>query len=473
MMNDKQHRMWRRTFLGGLGATAMAPFLRPMMAHAVAGTAPQRLLIIHRPCGSRLEKWFPTTGGVKDWGMTTLLQPFEKLRNKMVIMKGINSPRIQDWLGDKHGAGMLSMMTPPVADKGPQTWPIIPGYDPKALSDTNAKFFTAPDMSVDQELQQKVPAFQGTPIKTLELGSSLQSMKGTGDHCLRVISYAGFNQPLWPESRPATAFQNVFGQTMTGGMDPAALARLNAQNKSVLDFAIGDLNSIRAKAPKSQYQKIDSHLAAVRELETNIATAGVPKACVKPTLDALPAVTGGGEDDAKHALASKEMLQIVQAAFACDLTRVVTLTYGYGNSDLHFNKIIGIADTEGHHNMSHAGTADAITGQELADKFYNQTTADALLAMDGIVEANGQTMLDNTLVVYWNECSVGADHKIEDIPVALFGGKNLGLQGGSFLKFTAHTFADIWVETFARLGYNKTQYGAAMWNKGALPGVYA
>ncbi|MES1204346.1 MAG: hypothetical protein ABUS79_00280 [Pseudomonadota bacterium] len=64
-------------------------------------------------------------------------------------------------------------------------------------------------------------------------------------------------------------------------------------------------------------------------------------------------------------------------------------------------------------------------------------------------------MLDNTLVVYWSECSIGVDHSIPDIPVALFGGKSLGLQQGSFIKYTGRTFADLWVETFKRFGYNK------------------
>src|SRR5258708_6726475 len=288
MKNQKHSSILRRTFLAGLGTTAAGALLRPMMAHAAAGTSPQRLLIIHRPCGSRLEKWFPPTGGLKDWGGTPLLQPFVDagLRNKMVFMKGVDSPRIQDWLGDKHGAGMLSMIAPPIPDKGPQSWPIIPGYDPKALSDTNAKFFTAPALSIDQELQQNVPVFQGTQIKSLQLGSSLQSMKGTGDHCLRVISYADFNQPLWPESRPQVAFDNIFGMAMTG-LDQAAIDRANAQNKSVLDFVSGDVTSLRSRAPSSQYKKLDSHLTAIRELESNLNGVG-SKSCTKPTLAALP-----------------------------------------------------------------------------------------------------------------------------------------------------------------------------------------
>ena len=69
----------RRAFLGSLGATtAAATFLRPILAQSQTGAAPQRLLMIHRPCGSVLDParqpgapsyWWPTSGasGGKDW----------------------------------------------------------------------------------------------------------------------------------------------------------------------------------------------------------------------------------------------------------------------------------------------------------------------------------------------------------------------------------------------------------------------
>jgi len=69
----------RRAFLGGLGAsTAAATFLRPILGQTATGAAPQRLLMIHRPCGSAMDPdiqkgapsfWWPTSGasGGKDW----------------------------------------------------------------------------------------------------------------------------------------------------------------------------------------------------------------------------------------------------------------------------------------------------------------------------------------------------------------------------------------------------------------------
>src|SRR5437762_11271647 len=118
-------RFARRSLLAGLGTTAAAGLLRPAMTEAQTGLAPQRLLIIHRPNGTVPSKWFPT-GGVTDWITSPILSAFVKLRNDMVVMKGVDCPRVQDWLGNQNGAGMIAMMAPPPMDKGPSdrhVWP--------------------------------------------------------------------------------------------------------------------------------------------------------------------------------------------------------------------------------------------------------------------------------------------------------------------------------------------------------------
>jgi hypothetical protein len=54
--------MRRRTLLGGLGVAAAGALLRSFNAQAQSASSglPQRLLIIHRPCGTYLPGWWPT-----------------------------------------------------------------------------------------------------------------------------------------------------------------------------------------------------------------------------------------------------------------------------------------------------------------------------------------------------------------------------------------------------------------------------
>ncbi len=458
-MDAKTSRFLRRTFLTGIGSVGLGAIAAPLLRAEAQGAGPQRLLIIHRPCGTVPELWFPTTGGVKDWGMTKLLTPFADLRNEMVVLKGIDLPRNDNWRGDKHGAGMLAVMCPPVKDG----FAIVPGSSPADIADENGKFFTGADPSVDQELLKNAASLQGTPIASLQLGASSASMKGAGPECLRVLSYAGLNQALWPESRPETVFSNVFANLVLNG-DTSAADRAKAKNKSILDFVSGDLSSLKARVPSSQLPKLDAHLAAIRSLEGQF-TSGPSAGCSKPVLPAIP----GTEDSTRHAEVARQQTQLIQAAFQCDLTRVVSLTYSYGNSEVSSDAFVGGTNGgEGHHEASHGPNIPVMAS---AEKFYAETTAQLLRTMKAIPEGFG-SMLDNTLVVYFNECTLGPVHSIPDNPILLFGGKSLGLNGGSYLQYTGRTHADMWVETFRRFGYNKPVHGDPQWNLGALSGLY-
>ena len=461
-MTPTASRFLRRSFLAGLGTAGAATLLRPLLNAEAQATGPQRLLIIHRPCGTSPQDWFPTTGGVKDWGTTPILSSFDALRSDMVVMKGIDLARNPEWNGDKHGAGLVSVMCPPPANG----FPLIPGSSGEEVTDADGKAFTGTGPSVDQELLRNVPALQGTSVGSLQLGASAGSAKGSGPECLRVLSYADFNQALWPETRPDIVFNNVFASVVTG-VDQGALDHAKARNKSVLDFITADLGRLQAQVPNSQLPKLESHLAAIRALETQVS--GVSASCSKPVLAALPTVVAGENlnlDDVQHRTVAEQQLEIVRSAFLCDITRVATLTFSYGNSDVRMFGPISV--NEGHHTLSHGGAFSTL-GQ--IDKFYADITAKFLMDMKNTPDGTG-SLLDNTLVVYFSDCCIGAEHSIENNPVAFFGGKSLGLNGGSYLQYTGRTFADLWVETFKRFGYNKTMQGAAQWNLGSLPGLY-
>jgi hypothetical protein len=516
MKNKKNFQILRRSFLGGLAATGAGALVRPLVAQAQSATgAPQRILHIHRPCGTDMTKWFPT-GGTTNWVSSPLLSSFDKLRNNMVVIRGIDCPRVQDWLGDKHGAGMLAMISPSPKDKGPSdrhNWPVLPGYTVAEQNDTNAKFFTATDKSIEQLYLEKIKALQGTLVPSIQLTSSLNSANTKADSCLRVISYsktdpnAPFPTALWPESRPNVAFTNIFGKAMMN-MDPAMVARIQAQNKSVLDYITGGLNTVRGNVPMSQVPKIDAHLTAIRELEKKLNAQGSGRQCTPPTLAPLPAMpaTGLNQLDTEHYQSSLEHMQIIKTAFQCDLTRVASFTFGWGNSEMKIANVLKlnnlldkykdtagmqVQDQEGHHDVSHNGGTGYQAAQYIIDKFYCDIVAGLLIDMQNTPDGlTGGTLLDNTLVVFWNECSVGNPHSMVDMPIAIFGAKFLNLQGGKFIQYgtpgrndgnfwmdpNTRTMADFWVATSNAWGVPMTYYSAApndpMWNKGTVPGIY-
>jgi hypothetical protein len=469
-------RLTRRAALTGLGAAGAAGFLRGAVAGAQSKKTPQRLLLIHRPCGTLPDKWWPVGDDVVGWTASSILAPFERLRNDMVVLKGVDCPRNQNWLGDKNGAGMIAMMSPPPFDTypdNPHVWPVLPGYTQAQQEDTNAKFFTAPDQTIDQLFLQKIPALQGTPIPSMQLTSSTESADVTRDCCMRAVSYAkgptdALARPLWPEARPQVVWQNLFGR----GLDPDAASR--ALDKSLGDFLRADLSQLKARLPSSEVYKIAQHLESLRVLDAELAS----KQCMPPTLGPLPTPPDGVSLlDGQYEETCKQHMQLIRAAFQCDITRVISFTYGYGNSGIHFDKVLPagtIENTGTHYDIVNGGGTDWAQAEEAIELFYSQMTANLLLDLQGTPETNGDgSLLDNTLVVYWNNCHDGNSKGTQDIPLLLFGGKFLKLQGGKYLQFPRRFMSDLWVETAQAWGYAEmTSYGAPMWNTGRMPGIY-
>jgi hypothetical protein len=511
----------RRAFLGSLGATtAAATFLRPILAQSQTGVAPQRLLVIHRPCGSAMNPtdqpgapsyWWPTSGasGGTDWIVAPggLIDSFKAVRSSMVVMKGVHCPRIQSWNGDKHGAGMLAMISPSPKDPGDNNaWPIIPGRE-NDPDQANGKFFTATDRSIDQLFVNTIPTLKSpAAIPSISLTPDLISAQ-PANTCLRAVSYAKDNPnaaqptPLIPQADPAIAFKNIFGSGMAG-MDAAALARAQAQNKSVIDFISGDLNGLRPRLPKLAKDKVDQHLAAIRQLEMQLNGQG-GRECKPPTLvpvdSMIPEGTAGDGstddgNDARYHQAALDQFEIIKTSFQCDLTRVATLTFGWGNSGIRFKKVVPsllpdlVMDAvEGYHAVSHNTGMNPHQGQYIIDKYFCTMTANLLADLANTPDAvGGGSLLDNTLVVFWNECSVGNAHDWRNMPVLLFGGKFLKLNGGRYHDFSAKSggtgryMSDVWTEVSKQwagaegvTGYDPlVKYGADQWNTGTMSEMF-
>jgi hypothetical protein len=145
-----------------------------------------------------------------------------------------------------------------------------------------------------------------------------------------------------------------------------------------------------------------------------------------------------------------------------------------------------INDPCGEHEVSHNQCGDSVDAQYIIDKYYCDRTAELLAEMDATMDVDGHTILDNTLVVFWNNVSNGNAMGAVDMPVVLFGGKFLKMNGGSFLTLgqggqlpngsysmpAAPWMSDLWVTTAQAWGYALSMYGDPGWNSKPIGGLY-
>ena len=264
------------------------------------------------------------------------------------------------------------------------------------------------------------------------------------------------------------AYANVFGDLVAEG-GPEAVLRARSQNKSVLDLVAKDLGRLAAQVPASQKPKLDQHLAAIRQVGTQLAS--FPKTCARPTLAPLPEPMGDATaDEATHDQVARESLDIIKMAFLCDITRVATFSFAHGNSGLRFiNMLPGFTNNAGHHDISHEVDTDA---QATIDKYYCDRVADLVLDMKNTPDGVGTSLLDNTLVVFFSECSIGIDHNIENMPVLFFGGKSLGHTGGRHIRVGHRYMNDVWTATANAFGAPITTFGDSAFSRGPVPDLF-
>jgi hypothetical protein len=472
----------RRSFLTGMGAGVAHVFLRPLIAEA-QGLTPQRLFMLHRPCGTWPDDFLPpkSVPSSPDYAITPILRSFEALRKKMVVFRGVDGPPNNTQNGDRHGAGLIAQVTGRLCVQ-----PATASADDRA--DMNSKSITAATPSFDQYiLQNGIAGVQpaGGGAKSIHLSGTTRSGPGVHFACLSVMSYAGTSQPKFGEPRPMKNYVNILGTAMVGGpgagVDPAVLERQLQQKKSVLDFVRGDLGRLKAQVPASQNVKLDAHLEAIRLLETRITKTPPPvtAGCSKPTLAPEPAtsLSGRERDEVIHHSVCESNLAVIRAAFQCDLTRVATFTFADGNNDLHPRSYVpnpSFQITGNHHDgVSHGGKTnrDAQIAKKETDIFYCDLTAKVLMDMDKLQEgAPGQTLLDNTLTVYLSECSYGDEHEMIDLCTLLFGGKFLKLNVGNYFNYTPKIYMnDVWTSLLNAWGKQTDQFGEPMYCKGRGP----
>ncbi len=435
-MNHPYHSDFnRRKFLqfAGLGALGTS-ILSSLIARAQAG-APKRLLLAARPHGSIAAEFFPQGGSATSFQLPSITSPFEPVKSEMVMLTNLSNPRRESWAGE-HDAGLFGMTI---------------GREGVATGIGNGAVGTG--ISVDQWLAQSSPALGGTLKHSIQLAASPESAPGGAlNPGLRILSYSGGGTTgaMDPETRPDVALSNLFANVApsTGGApgNDAAQARARQLNRAVLDQLVQDASRLKAKVPVSQQPKLDEQLSALADLtRQNDAVATSTAGCATPTLAPLP---GGA---AAHAAQSRAMFQIMKGAFLCDITRVASFSFAPEQSSMPFNDIIPneVKNPDGHHDISHAGD----TGERGAiDKFYCSLFAELLLDMKNTADGPGTSLLDNTVVAFITAIDDGNGHGTDNMPVALFGGKSLGLAQGRIVDAGGRTMNDVWTAVAQAFG---------------------
>jgi len=445
---------------GSLLASALLPLLEGGRAWGQAAVAPRRLLIFYTPNGTIGPEWRPQ-GTETSFTFGRILKPLEPFKAKLIPLGGVHMALADSGFGSHHTRGVGGLLT---------GRPILSGTFQSAGPPTAG---WAAGISLDQHLARTLNP--PTPFKSLELGVNVIDAEVRGR-----LSYTGASQPVPPVENPYDAFDRVFAGlaapgTASGGS--AALDRIRAQRRTILDLVGEELGSVRSRVGTADRMKLDAHLQSVQDIEQRLATptTGGSTPTTGCTVPSVGARTDLSSADSMPTLGKLQM-DIAAAALACDTTRIVTLQWTHAESNQSF-PWLGISDF--HHVISHAGDTDAAAQEKLTkiNVWYAEQLAYLLGKLDSYQEGE-RTLLDNTVVLWCNEVGKGNNHAHRDLPFLLAGSCGGQLRTGRFVDYQAngaagHPHNNLLVSLARAMGGSDTTFGDPAHCTGPLTGLTA
>jgi len=445
----------RRSFLRavGMGATAL-PFYRLLedsFAQAAGDPLPLKLITISAPHGIAAEYWNMrrpdgpaiTADGLSLRGTDTetsfditypncSLQPFDdaatygkSFKDRLLTIEGL------DLAYDGHDA-VASILTGTPLNGGKPA-----------------------NSSLDQFLAVEKGLGASTKRSNIVLG--------VGDNGINpgnTLSYSAGGTGVGKIASPYDAFDFLFSGFAppgdTAGQDAAK--RRNALGQSVIDAVRADCTRLRTRLAPVEQQKMDQHLASLRDLEksfgTMMSSGGSCKVPARPAVGDFPSDIGrllrynGGEPT--FDAVTTFFIDLLAQGFACDITRFGTLVMNDLPWDSAHNATtdsLGLGlPSELHGLVAHkynppgydwqgklASMGDPTSWLPLAK--YNKYVYGKVVRL--MQKLDGLGALDNVLIYVTSEMGNPALHSSTTVPTVLAGGKNVPFRFGRRIRIAA------------------------------------
>ncbi len=428
------NKLTRRSFLRGAAGGALAlPWLESLSLGAPAAKPAQRLAFYYVPIGVVRRDFFPGEEGnvVKKYEgteteryaypernpgfhplqFTRTLKPLEQLKDKVTLITGLDRTFQQGTDVHAQCASCYLSSAPPFGVKT-SAWPL--------------------DRTLDHLVADQIGDV--TPFRTLEL--SCNSHKDNLESIyFDNISWYGTGQVAPSIRDPRKVYRRLFETSEIQDF------------RDITDLVLDDARSLKRELGRADQDKFAEYFDSIRTIEEQMDKLEKRKA----ELDAAPLA----EPTAAH-LPRGEYIRLMGdlmvAAFQTGLTNVATLMVGpeRWNTPFTFEGVFN--EPRSHHKMSH-NQKQFIDDIAKIDEFYMRQWFYLLEKMDSVREADGSTLLDNTLFTYGSGLGDGATHQYEKLPIIVAGSGGGRLKTGRHLQCPNGTpLANLWLTQARALG---------------------
>ena len=411
----------RRSFLRGMGGATLAlPWMESLGKDSHDVEPAKRIAWFYVPIGVVRRGFFPGeagagipkfTGsrkrmaegvkqvplGVHPLELTPTMEPLEKMRDKVTLITGMDRT-------------------------------FQPGTDVHAqcascfLTSASAFTVTQSPYPLARSLDHVVADVTGenTPFRTLEF--SCNSHKDNKESMyFDNISWYGTGHVAPSLRDPRKAYRRLFGTKEISAY------------RNITDLVLKDAHSLKRHLGYSDRQKFNEYFDSIRTIEEQTEKLEKMRGqLAKARIDEPP------EARLPRGEYIRLMGDLMVVALQTGLTNVATFMVGPERWDTPYLFESLFEKPRSHHGMSH-NQGKYIEDLLKVDRFHMEQFAYLLDKMDNIREANGTSLLDNTIFTYGSGLGDGSTHQYGALPIIVAGSGGGRLTTGKHINLSANS----------------------------------
>jgi hypothetical protein len=249
---------------------------------------------------------------------------------------------------------------------------------------------------------------------------------------------------------PRLVFDMLFG---SGATAEDRAARREA-DRSILDWISRDVKRLQSRIGPTDKNRLNEWLENVREIERRIQRIEARNNSGEARL--LPTAPAGVPDSVDEHM--RLMFDLQALAFAGDITRVTSYKMSRDATGRTFPES-GVSG--GFHGLSHhGGNEQRVTNYAKLNKYHVSLVVDFMEKLKKIQDTDGNTLLDNSLILYGSPMGDSNLHNHKRVPLFLAG------HAGGVLKGNLHHIApdgtpsaNMFLTLLHKLGINDESFG--------------
>ncbi len=432
-MMKRLSQLDRRAFLKGIGGVTLALPVLEAMGAEVSEQTPRRFCAIYTANGMSLPleehglnewSWFPRQGSGKEFKFGKSTEPFEKYRNQVSFMGGLEHPNGPK--ADPHICSDMWLTGAPLHNPKPGTFNSV---------------------SLDQLIAQHTKQYCRQPSLVLSIDAGTGFLSRTG-----TISYNLEGRPVPAENNPRRIFDRLF----RGDNPNQESARKDLKRRIKLVDAVAEsAKSLEANLGKTDREKMDQYLSTLSEMESRLIASErwIDIPLKKQDYSHLNLEITNSGDPAEY---YRNMFDLIALAYDADITRSVAFMLnredGMGISDT-FPLKLGLSKT--HHNLSHATDKEGQLDFAKYDLFLAQQVAHFMDRLSQYKD-NAGSMLDNTIVLFGSGAST--THNSHNLPTMVAGGTNMGLKHGTYWREDGARMSNMYLSIIRSMGIEEETF---------------